>query len=109
MVYQTLRRYFHMASIGDQSYRFLFKRPPPGEVVAFDCETTGLDVAKDDIITIAAVLIKRPETNIKPDAMKIHQLREADVENQLPIRKILRIFCISSGPAFGGLLPGVRR
>ena len=117
MVYQTLRRYFHMASIGDQSYRFLFKKPPPGEVVAFDCETTGLDVAKDDIITIAAVLIKddtimlsekfeavvRPETNIKPDAMKIHQFREADVEHQLPIRKVLRdfLYFIGSRPLVG--------
>ncbi len=117
MVYQTLRRYFHMASIGDQSYRFLFKKPPPGEMVAFDCETTGLDVAKDDIITIAAVLIKgdqiilrekfealvRPDAIIKPDAMKIHRLREADVENQLPIRKILRdfLYFIGSRPLVG--------
>ena len=117
MVYQALRRYFHMASIGDQSYRFLFKKPPPGEVVAFDCETTGLDVAKDDISTIAAVLIKgdkiilsekfeavvRPETNIKPDAMKIHQFREADVEHQLPIRKVLRdfLYFIGSRPLVG--------
>jgi DNA polymerase-3 subunit epsilon len=112
MVYQTLRRLFHQASIGDQSYRFLFKRPPPGEVVAFDCETTGLDISRDDIITIAAVLIRgdkiilserfealvRPEAAIKPDAMKIHQLREADVEQQLPIRKILREFLHFIGP-----------
>src|SRR5258707_712727 len=59
MVYQTLRRYFHQASLGDQSYRFLFETPPPDEVVAFDCETTGLDIRKDDIIAIAAVRIKR--------------------------------------------------
>jgi DNA polymerase III subunit epsilon len=117
MVYQTLRRYFHMASIGDQSYRFLFKKPPPGEVVAFDCETTGLDVGKDDIISIAAVMIRgdkiilsekfeaivRPETAIKPDAMKIHRLREADVEDQLPIRKILKdfLYFIGSRPLVG--------
>ncbi len=117
MVYQTLRRYFHMASIGDQSYRFLFKKPPPGEVVAFDCETTGLDVGKDDIISIAAVMIRgdrivlserfeaivRPEAAIKPDAMKIHQLREADVEDHLPIRKILKefLYFIGSRPLVG--------
>ena len=58
MVARTLRRLFHQASIGDQSYRFLFKRPPPGEAVSIDCETTGLNIAKDDIITIAAVRIK---------------------------------------------------
>ena len=117
MVYQALRRYFHMASIGDQSYRFLFKKPPPDEAVAFDCETTGLDAAKDDIIAIAAVLIKgdrivlsekfealvKPETAIKPEAMKIHKLREADVENLQPIRKILKdfLYFIGSRPLVG--------
>ena len=117
MVYQALRRYFHMASIGDQSYRFLFKKPPPDEAVAFDCETTGLDAAKDDIIAIAAVLIKgdrivtserfealvKPETAIKPDAMKIHKLREADVENLPPVRKILKdfLYFIGSRPLVG--------
>src|ERR1700730_11490076 len=117
MVYQTLRRYFHQASLGDQSYRFLFETPPPDEVVAFDCETTGLDIRKDDIIAIAAVRIKRnriqlserfealvrPDAAIKPDAMKIHQLRETDVEHELPIRKILRdfLYFIGSRPLVG--------
>ena len=77
----ALRRLFYQASIGDQSYRFLFKSPPPGEAVAIDCETTGLNIGKDDIITIAAVRIKgeriltseafevavRPEARIAPE------------------------------------------
>jgi DNA polymerase-3 subunit epsilon len=112
MLAQTLRRLFYQASIGDQSYRFLFKSPPPGEVVSIDCETTGLNIAKDDIITIAALRIKgdriltserfevlvRPETKIAPDAMKIHHLREADVEQEKPIRKVLRDFLHFIGP-----------
>jgi DNA polymerase-3 subunit epsilon len=112
MVYQTLRRYFHQASLGDQAYRFLFASPPPGEAVAFDCETTGLDPAKDDIVAIAAIRIKgnrimlserfealvRPSIAIKPDAMKIHQLRETDVEHEKPIRKILHDFLHFIGP-----------
>jgi DNA polymerase-3 subunit epsilon len=117
MVGQTLRRLFYQASIGDQSYRFLFKAPPPGEAVSIDCETTGLNVAKDDIITIAAVRIKgeriltseafevvvRPEEKISPDSMKIHQLREADVEQEKPIRKVLRdfLYFIGSRPLVG--------
>ncbi len=117
MVARTLRRLFYQASIGDQSYRFLFKAPPPGEAVAIDCETTGLNIAKDDIITIAAVRIKgdriltseafevlvRPESKIAPDSMKIHQLREADVEQEKPIRKVLRdlLYFIGSRPLVG--------
>lgn len=112
MLAHWLRRLFYQASIGDQSYRFLFKKPPPGEAVAIDCETTGLNFAKDDIITIAAVRIKgdriltseqfevlvRPEARIAPDAMKIHHLREADVEQEQPIRKILRDLLHFIGP-----------
>jgi DNA polymerase III subunit epsilon len=117
MIGQTLRRLFYQASIGDQSYRFMFKAPPPGEAVSIDCETTGLDLAKDDIITIAAVRIKgdriltseafevvvRPEAKIAPDSMKIHHLREADVEQEKPIRKILRdfLYFIGSRPLVG--------
>ncbi len=117
MVVQALRRLFYQASIGDLSSRFLFKKPPPGEAVSIDCETTGLNIARDDIITIAAVRIKgdriltseafevlvRPEARIAPDSMKIHQLREADVEQEKPIRKILRdlLHFIGSRPLVG--------
>jgi DNA polymerase III subunit epsilon len=62
-------------------------------VVAFDCETTGLDVRRDDIVTIAAIRIRgnriltserfeavvRPEARMNVDAIKVHRLREMDV------------------------------
>jgi DNA polymerase-3 subunit epsilon len=71
----------------------MFQPGPPNEVVAFDCETTGLDVRRNDIITIAAVRIRdnriltserfeaviRPEARMNVDAIKIHRLREMDV------------------------------
>ena len=66
---------------------------PADEAVAIDCETTGLNPRKDDIVTIAAIKIRgariltserfeatfRPKAKLKPDAIKIHRLREADV------------------------------
>ena len=55
---RAIKRLFHQASIGDQSYRFMFKPGPTGEVVAIDCETTGLNVRTDDVITIAAIKIR---------------------------------------------------
>src|SRR5882672_9111267 len=55
---RAIKRLFHQASIGDQSYRFMFERGPSDEVVAIDCETTGLNVHTDDIITIAAIKIR---------------------------------------------------
>jgi DNA polymerase III subunit epsilon len=93
MIPRAIKRLFHQASIGDQSYRFMFRPGPPDEVVAFDCETTGLDPRRDDIITIAAIRIRgnriltserfeavvRPEARMNVDAIKVHRLREMDV------------------------------
>ncbi|MBL8590457.1 MAG: 3'-5' exonuclease [Methylobacteriaceae bacterium] len=94
MIPRWAKRLFHQVSIGDQSYRFMFEKGPPDEFVAIDCETTGLDRKKDEIITIAAVKIRgdriltserfvrlaRPESAMAADAIKVHHLRQADVE-----------------------------
>jgi len=55
---RALKRLFHQASIGDQSYRFMFRSGPADEVLAIDCETTGLNVRTDDIISIATIKIR---------------------------------------------------
>jgi DNA polymerase III subunit epsilon len=90
---RALKRLFHQASIGDQSYRFMFRSGPADEVLAIDCETTGLNVRTDDVISIAAIKIRgsriltseRFEAVVRPDAgmgaegIKVHRLRQADV------------------------------
>ena len=57
MLPRAIKRLLHQATISDQSYRFMFKRAPADEVVAIDCETTGLKVRTDDIVAIAAIKI----------------------------------------------------
>jgi DNA polymerase III subunit epsilon len=103
MIPRVIKRLFHQTSISDQSYRFMFKPGPADEVVAIDCETTGLNVRTDDIISIAAVKIRRNriltserfEAIVRPDAgmrakeIKVHRLRQADVEQSPFIRKVL--------------------
>jgi DNA polymerase-3 subunit epsilon len=103
MIPRAIKRLFHQASIADPSYRFMFRPGPPDEVVAFDCETTGLDVRRDDIITIAAIRIRgnriltserfeamaRPEARMNIDAIKAHRLREMDVSAGDRIQKII--------------------
>jgi DNA polymerase-3 subunit epsilon len=106
MIPRALKRLFHKASLRDPSYQFLFGPGPPDEAVAFDCETTGLDLRRDDIITIAAVKIRgnriltserfeavaRPEARMKVDSIKVHRLREMDVGAGERIQDILPRF-----------------
>jgi DNA polymerase III subunit epsilon len=106
MIPRPIKRLFHQASIGDQSYRFMFKREPTDEVVAIDCETTGLNLRTDEIITIAAIKIRgnrimtsehfeaavRPDVDMQPEAIKVHRLRQADVAQGPLIWKALPSF-----------------
>jgi DNA polymerase III subunit epsilon len=95
MLPRAIKRLLHQATISDQSYRFMFKRAPADEVVAIDCETTGLKVRSDDIIAIAAIKIRgnriltserfeavaNPDSDMRAEAIKVHQLRRSDVEH----------------------------
>ena len=100
----ALWRLFYRASLADHSYRFLFRPGPEGEAVSLDCETTGLDPRADDVLSVAAVRIKgnrillseRFEATVRPEdarasaaAIKVHRLRERDVEGAEPMRRVL--------------------
>ena len=99
----AIKRRLHQYLLRDPAYRFLFESPPPGEAVAIDCETTGLDPRKDDIVAVAAVRIRGPrifaserfEATVKPgvkmktDAIKVHRLREQDVAGGRTMREVL--------------------
>jgi len=85
---------YHLA---DERYKFMFDPPPPNEWVVLDCETTGLNVSKDQIISIGAVrivgntlmtserleLLVKPDRKVSAESVKIHRLRELDVANGL--------------------------
>ncbi|MFA9374020.1 MAG: 3'-5' exonuclease, partial [Poseidonibacter sp.] len=65
------------------------------EYVCLDCETTGLNPKKDEILSIGAVHIKdnkilmrktfnifvKPSQNVNAEAIKIHQIRPIDLQN----------------------------
>ena len=98
-----LKRRFSLYLLRDPAYRFLFDPPPADEAVSIDCETTGLNTRKDDIVAVAAVKIRgnrilaserfeamvRPKAKLNPDAIKIHRLREQDVADGRPIEEVL--------------------
>ena len=100
----ALWRLFYKASLGDHAYKFLFAPGPDDEAVALDCETTGLDPRRDDIVAVAAVRIRgnriltseRFEAFVRPedsqagaDSIKVHRIRQRDVADALPMRKVL--------------------
>jgi DNA polymerase-3 subunit epsilon len=99
----SIRRRVDQWRLRDPGFRFLFDEPPPGEAVAIDCETTGLDTRWDDIVSVAAVPIHgrliqasqrfektvRPSARMKADAIKVHRLREGDVAGGRRIEDVL--------------------
>lgn len=98
-----LMRQIDWIQLNDRSYEFLFDKLGTDEVVSIDCETTGLNPKKDDVVSIAAIMIRgkrimtseafqirvNPEANLAANSIKIHQIRKKDVEDERPIRKIL--------------------
>ncbi len=88
-----LRRGWLLYHLADPRFAFMYDPPPAGEWVALDCETTGLDVRRDQIIAIGAVriagnrlltsqrleLLVRPERALKAESVRVHRLREQDV------------------------------
>jgi len=47
--------FYHLA---EPEFRFMYDTPPDNEFVSLDCETTGLSVKNDEIISVGAVKIK---------------------------------------------------
>lgn len=116
--WQRLKRGWLLYHLANERYRFLFEPPPPDEWVAVDCETTGLDRRRDEIVSIGAVriaghrvltsqrleLLVRPEKRaVSAEAVKVHRLRGQDVAQGIApeeaIARLLRF--IGSRPLVG--------
>ena len=105
-MFRSIKNYFNKKKLKDNKYLFLFDEPNNEEYVCFDCETTGLNPKKDDIVSIGAVIIKnntivsskkfvkfvKPKTKLQADAIKIHHIRVCDLEDADDINTVIEEF-----------------
>ena len=87
----------------DIRFDFLFDEPLPNEYVCLDCETSGLNPKKDEILSIGAVHIKdnkilmrktfniflKPSKNINVESIKIHHIRPVDLKNGIDAQEAI--------------------
>jgi len=113
----ALRRGWMLYHLADEHFAFMYDDPPAQEWVALDCETTGLDVRHDQIISIGAVrivgnrlltsqrleLLVRPERSLNVASMRVHRLLERDVAQGLDPHHAMRLLLdfIGSRPLVG--------
>ena len=113
----ALRRGWMLYHLADEHFAFMYDDPPTEEWVALDCETTGLDVRHDAIVSIGAVrivgnrlltsqrleLLVRPERSLKVAGMRVHRLLERDVAQGLDPQQAMRLLLdfIGSRPLVG--------
>ncbi len=98
-----IKRKLAWSALKDRSYEFLFHDMGLDEVVSIDCETTGLNPRKDDIVSVGAVKITRnlirtsaafnvkvkPRKELTAESIKIHQITKSEVADGASIQSEL--------------------
>jgi len=114
---EPLRRGWLLYHLADPHFAFMYDAPPANEWVTLDCETTGLDVHRDQIVSIGAVrivgsrlltsqrleLLVRPERAPSAGSVRVHRLRERDVARGMQPEQAMRrlLEFIGSRPLVG--------
>ena len=107
-----VRRWWLARRHGAGEWGFLFDPPPRGEWVSLDLETTGLDPARDAVLSLAAVpvrggqvrLSERFETLVQPgrgfdiESIRHHRLTPEEVANAPALDAVLPGFLRWLGP-----------
>jgi DNA polymerase-3 subunit epsilon len=114
---KKIKNYFYKQRVKDKpTYLELFNNLD-NEFISIDCETTGLDTSRDDIISIGAVKIKnnkivlsekfdivvKSSKEMNENSIKIHHIRNCDIQNGLePEEAIERLIKFLGGSTIIG-------
>lgn len=109
---QRCVRHYQRGRLRDHRFLPLFEHPPAAEWISIDCETSSLDPQQAEILSIAAIpvcgtrillsralhLTVHPEHAIEAASIPIHQLRQQDVADGLPVQEALATLLDFIGP-----------
>jgi len=114
---RSLRRVADRRRQADGRYGWLFSPYTGDEMVAIDCETTGLDTRTAELVSIAAVRIQgervltsgsldlrlQPPASLRGDSIKIHRMRGIDLNDGDELGEALEKFLdfIGNRPLLG--------
>ncbi len=101
-----LKHKYHKSKLTNKEFEFLFDELVDEEFVSFDCETTGLNVKKDEILSIGAVKLSHnkiklsesferfllPTHHIAEESIKIHHIRPCDIEHSIDAKVAIEAF-----------------
>lgn len=94
---KKIKHLYKKSKLTNSDYEFLFDTPLENEFVSLDCETTGLNVKKSEILSMGAVKINdnkielnnsferfmTPTCEIPSDSIKIHHIRPCDIADSM--------------------------
>ena len=103
---EILKKRYQRSRLKNHDFSFLFDEMTEEEFVSFDCETTGLNVKKDEILSIGAVKIindkielsesferfLKPENCIGEESIKIHHIRPCDMTDSIEAKIAIEEF-----------------
>ena len=102
-MFDSFFKNWNRKKLRDIRFDFLFDEPLANEYVCLDCETSGLNPQKDEILSIGAVHIKdnkilmrktfniflKPSKNINVESIKIHHIRPVDLKNGIDAQEAI--------------------